>query len=63
MASMSYCMFENTSNEMNQLLGAMDEVSNISDLNLNNYERIAYRNLLTQCEAFLEEAARLGQES
>jgi hypothetical protein len=56
-------MFENTSNEMSQLLGEMGEVNTVADLELNSYEAVAYKRLRTQCEEFLAEAERLEANS
>ena len=53
MPSMSYCMFENTTLEMNQILGAMEDAESFADLDLNEYEKAAFFQLMGQCAKFL----------
>lgn len=53
MPSMSYCMFQNTTLEMDQILGAMEESSTLADLKLRGYERDAFFQLAEQCKQFL----------
>lgn len=60
MPSMSYCMFENTTLEMNQILATMDEAESMDELDLNSYEQEAFSRLVKQCQKFLDEAERLG---
>ena len=62
MASMSYCMFENTSNEMGQVLNKMSESSNIDDLDMNEYEQRAFRNLYEQCQEYITRYRELAAE-
>ena len=57
--NMTYCMFENTSGAMRQLLNAMEHVDSLYDLDLNRTETRGFRELVNQCEAFLAEAERL----
>lgn len=52
--NMSYCMFENTSNAMSQINDAMEWVSTVQELDLNEYEQVAFKKLKTQCEDFLQ---------
>ena len=59
MPSMSYCMFENTTLEMDQILNAMDEVNTLADLKLRGDEREAFFELVRQCEQFLARAQEL----
>jgi hypothetical protein len=59
MASMSYCMFENTSIEMGQLLGAMEEAADVEDLDFNQYEQRAFDQLKSMCEEYLFQYNRL----
>lgn len=56
MPSMSYCMFENTSSEMNQCLNHMDSAINVDgeSLNLNSYEKNAFHTLYEQCKEFVK---------
>ena len=51
--NMSYCMCENTSLAMQQILEAMMEQGAHFLLDANRDERAAYRRLFDQCEAFL----------
>lgn len=66
--NMSYCMCENTSAALNQVMDAMNEASEdgregadrfISELN--SYERDAYTHLLVQCREFIELANELNE--
>lgn len=61
MPSMSYCMFENTSNEMSQCINTMQEVEDIKELQLNQDEKIYIVYMEKQCKAFLAEYERLIQ--
>ena len=62
MPSMSYCMFENTTLEMNQILGAMEDAESFADLNLNEYERVAFFQLMRQCAKFIGYAREMNLE-
>lgn len=53
MPSMEYCMFENTTLEMKQIVGAMEDAESFADLELNEYERPAYFELMRLCAKFL----------
>lgn len=57
---MSYCMFENTTIEMDQILETMEEATNMEDLNLNRSEKAAFDRLVDQCQAFLKQGQRLA---
>ena len=59
MPSMSYCMFENTSNELNQCVTAMREAQDLDDLDLNEYEQDGFRDLHFLCISYLENFKRL----
>ena len=55
MPSMSYCMFENTSIEMDQILGTLDEAfEEGTSLELRGEEKSAYERLIHQCQRFLK---------
>jgi len=45
MANMSYCMFENTMNDLHQCVRTMQEARDLEDLNLNEYEQEGFRAL------------------
>ena len=55
MPSMSYCMFENTSGEMDQILNSLDEAFEEGrQLKLSADEKLAYEQLIHQCQRFLK---------
>lgn len=62
MPSMSYCMFENSSNELNQCVGRMIEADTIEDLDLNEYEQSAFRLMYEMCQRYVIEFERLSEE-
>ena len=62
MPSMSYCMFENTSSGMNQVLNKMSESSNIDDLDMNEYEQRSFRDLYEQCQEYITRYRELAAE-
>lgn len=62
MPSMSYCMFENTSDELNQCVGSMIEADTIEDLDLNEYEQSAFRLMYEMCQRYVKEFERLSEE-
>ncbi len=53
MPSMSYCMFENTASEMNQVLDKMSACRDVEELDLNEYEQVAFRMLYEQCQEYI----------
>ena len=55
MPSMTYCMFENTSSEMDQILNSLDEAFEHGyTLKLRGEEKSAYERLIHQCQRFLK---------
>lgn len=62
MPSMSYCMFENTSIEMGQVIGAMSETNDIEELDLSEYEQHAFRALYEQCQEYIARYRELAAE-
>jgi len=55
MPSMSYCMFENTSSEMDQILNSLDEAfEEGTSLKLRGEEKSAYERMIHQCQRFLK---------
>lgn len=54
MASMQYCMFENTVLEMQQILNAMTEAESWNDLDLSEYESRAKETLFDLCQNYIE---------
>ena len=61
MASMSYCMFENTSLEMRQVVNAMREADSIEELGLSQYEMDGFEQLYTLCKRYIKEYDRLAE--
>lgn len=53
MPSMSYCLFENTSSDMNQCLNKMAVTGDIDGLDMNEYEQNAFRMLYEQCHEYI----------
>ena len=62
MPSMSYCMFENTSREMRQVLNNMSESYDIEDLDMSEYEQRAFRDLYEQCQEYVVRYRELATE-
>jgi hypothetical protein len=62
MPSMSYCKFENASNDLGQCLDAMEEAGTIEDLDLNQYEQDAFRAMYDMCKQYVAEYKRLAEE-
>ena len=63
MPSMSYCMFENTSLELDQVVDAMEEAVTWEDLDLNEYEERAKSKLYDLCESYINQFKRLEEAS
>jgi hypothetical protein len=59
MPNMSYCRFENTSNDLLDCTDAMEEAHDMADLDLSSNEQHSMRYMKTLCEKFLEEYDRL----
>jgi hypothetical protein len=57
--NMSYCMFENTTRAMEQILEALVEADYKEGLELNQYEKPAYGRLKGLCEEIIYEMERL----
>lgn len=53
MPSMSYCLFENTSSDLNQCLNKMAVTGDIDGLDMNEYEQNAFRMLYEQCQEYI----------
>ena len=56
---MSYCMFENTETELEQVVDAMQSAESIADLDLNSHEREAFLRMWNLARTFLAEHERL----
>ena len=61
MASMSYCMFENTATELDQVVDAMSEAITWSDLDLNSYEQSAKEQLFDLCKQYVSLYSKLDE--
>jgi len=59
---MSYCAFENTSGEMSQVLNKMRDARDIDDLDMNEYEQRAFRDLYEQCQEYIVRYRELAAE-
>ena len=63
MPSMSYCMFENTTLEMDQILNSLDEAfEEGTSLKLRGEEKSAYERLIHQCQRFLKLDELMAQD-
>lgn len=61
--NMSYCMFENTSHALAQILDELQECNTIEDLkdDMSQYEKPYVDRLKKQCEQLIEELDRIEQ--
>ena len=59
MANMSYCRFENTSQDLRDCVNEMDESYTLSDMDLSQSELDAMKWMGTLCKRFLENLERL----
>jgi hypothetical protein len=59
--NMSYCMFENTMNDLRQCVQAMEGAETVSELELSRTEKNSYEYMRELCQNFLDEAERLEQ--
>ena len=59
MASMSYCLFENTAGELDRCVDKMAEAISLKDLDLSEYEERAFHEMFRTARAFLAEHERL----
>ena len=59
MANMSYCRFENTSNDLRDCVDAMEEAYDLPELDLSKSELSSLKYMRQLCERFLEESERL----
>jgi len=57
--NMTYCMFENTMNDMRQCLEAMDAAETMAELDLSRTEKRSYDLMREFCENFVDIAHRL----
>jgi hypothetical protein len=62
MPSMSYCVFENTSGDLDQCLNKMSDARDIDDLDMNEYEQRAFRDMYKQCQEYIVRYRELAAE-
>jgi len=62
MSNMSYCMFENTAEDLRQVVGAMNEARDIEELDFNEYEQDGFRDLFHLCKQYITQYDRLAKE-
>ena len=61
MANMSYCRFENTSNDLQDCVYAMDDAIIIADMDLSKTEMRSMQRMRELCQEFLDHYERLVQ--
>ena len=57
--NMSYCMFENTANDLRQCLESMDAAETLAELDLSRDEKRSYDLMREFCQNFVDIAHRL----
>lgn len=64
MSNMSYCRFENTSNDLGDCVNEMQDANSGQQLteDMSSYERAAVRELYELCQQYVEEYQRLFDE-
>ena len=60
--NMGYCVIENTVNSMRQLAGGFSEADSIEELDLNEYEQRAYRELYELCDEIMQHMNRFDEQ-
>lgn len=63
MASMTYCMFENTAGELSQVVDAMENAQDLDGLDLNDYEQEGFHTLFTLAKQYIRQYERLEAAS
>ena len=61
MANMSYCRFENTSNDLQDCVYAMDDAYTLADMDLSKTEMRSMQRMRELCQEFLDHYERLVQ--
>lgn len=59
MSNMSYCRFENTSNDLEDCVGAMAEAKTMKEMNLSSYEAGAIKHMAGLAQEFMDQYDRL----
>ena len=57
--NMTYCMFENTANDLRQCLESMDAAETLAELELSRDEKRSYDLMREFCQNFVDIAHRL----
>ena len=57
--NMTYCMFENTANDLRQCLESMDAAETLAELDLSRTEQRSYDLMREFCQNFVDIAHRL----
>ena len=57
--NMTYCMFQNTANDLRQCLESMDEAETLAELELSRDEKRSYDLMREFCQNFVDIAHRL----
>ena len=57
--NMTYCMFENTANDLRQCLESMDAAETLAELDLSRDEKRSYDLMREFCQNFVDIAHRL----
>lgn len=59
MANMSYCRFQNTSQDLRDCVNEMEDAYNLQDMDLSADEARAQKHMYELCERFIESFNRL----
>ena len=57
--NMSYCMFQNTSNDLNDCVGELQYADDLNHLDLSKEENQAMRRMYVLCHEYIDEYNRL----
>ena len=62
MSNMSYCRFENTSNDLRDCVDAMEEAYSIDEMDLSESERAAMDHMVKLAKRFVDQYSFLVKE-
>ena len=62
MTYMSYCAFEGTANDLGQCIAMMEDARDIDELDMNEYEQVAFKMLYKLSKAYIKHYERLSEE-
>lgn len=60
MSNMSYCRFQNTSEDLRDCIFAMEDADNLEEMKLDKFENAAIQSMRDQCQQFLDLYTQLG---